>query len=96
MYTAVTLSANVNAALKLRFAKVLFKIGTPVHFSRNKMMVSKQFLYYSTGIDQLYLPQDHLFRLITSIICAPSFLITHKRQIAVLPFSLKIRYKGRV
>ena len=41
MYTAVTLSANVNAALKLRFAKVLFKIGTPVHFSRDKMMVSK-------------------------------------------------------
>tara|TARA_B100000745_G_scaffold202349_1_gene133585 strand:- start:395 stop:628 length:234 start_codon:yes stop_codon:yes gene_type:complete len=41
MYTAVTLSANVNAVLKLRFAKVLFKIGTPVHFSRDKMMVSK-------------------------------------------------------
>ena len=41
MDAAVALSTYIDTVLQFGFAKVLFKIGTPVHFSRNKMMVSK-------------------------------------------------------
>lgn len=48
MYAAMALPTNINTILQFGLAKVLFEIGTSVHFFRDKVVISKAHLSITT------------------------------------------------
>ena len=61
MNAAMALSANIYATLKLRFVEVFFKVVTPVHLSRYKMMKRKARFSFTTGAFAYFI--RHFFHL---------------------------------